>query len=113
MKHEELVTEVMSSLEKRNWSQVEKYLSDNFTFSGAVPKPVSKSEWVNVQRALQSGIPDLKFNLKNVKRQVEVFAVANEGLVIPTPAQIGVKAGSEKSIAVLPFIEQGLPKWGK
>ncbi|HLG39861.1 MAG TPA: adenylate/guanylate cyclase domain-containing protein, partial [Chitinophagaceae bacterium] len=45
-----------------------------------------------------------KFNLKNVKRQVEVYAVANEGLIIPTPAQTGVKAGAEKSIAVLPFV---------
>ena len=45
-----------------------------------------------------------KFNLKNVKRQVEVHAVANEGMTIPTSAQMGVKAGSEKSIAVLPFI---------
>jgi len=45
-----------------------------------------------------------KFNLKNVKRQVDVYAIANEGLVIPTPAQTGVKAGSEKTIAVLPFV---------
>jgi TolB-like protein len=45
-----------------------------------------------------------KFNLKNVKRQVEVYAIANEGLVIPSQAQIGVKAGAEKSIAVLPFV---------
>jgi TolB-like protein/class 3 adenylate cyclase/Tfp pilus assembly protein PilF len=45
-----------------------------------------------------------KFNLKNVKRQVDVYAVANEGLIIPTAAQLGVKAGAEKSIAVLPFV---------
>ncbi len=45
-----------------------------------------------------------KFNLKNVKRQVEVYAIANEGLVIPTSAQISIKAGAEKSIAVLPFV---------
>jgi adenylate cyclase len=45
-----------------------------------------------------------KFNLKNVKRQVEVYAVSNEGLVIPTSAQTGVKSGAEKSIAVLPFV---------
>ena len=45
-----------------------------------------------------------KFTLKNVKRQVEVYAIANEGLVVPTAAQVGVKAGSEKSIAVLPFV---------
>ncbi len=45
-----------------------------------------------------------KFNLKNVKRQVEVYAISNEGLVIPSAAQTGAKAGNEKTIAVLPFV---------
>ncbi|HKC36203.1 MAG TPA: adenylate/guanylate cyclase domain-containing protein [Chitinophagaceae bacterium] len=45
-----------------------------------------------------------KVNLKNVKLPVEVHAIANEGLVIPTIAQIGIKTGSDKSIAVLPFV---------
>src|SRR6185436_20027645 len=44
-----------------------------------------------------------KYNLKNVKRLVEVYAVANEGLVVPAPEQINAKAVTEKSIAVLPF----------
>ena len=44
------------------------------------------------------------FKLKNVKRQVEVYAISNEGMVVPTPAQTGVKAGTQKTIAVLPFI---------
>ena len=45
-----------------------------------------------------------KFNFKNVKRQIEIFAITNEGLVVPTVAQLNIKASSEKSIAVLPFI---------
>jgi TolB-like protein/class 3 adenylate cyclase/Flp pilus assembly protein TadD len=45
-----------------------------------------------------------KYYFKNVKRQIEVYAITNEGLVIPTSAQIGLRAGSEKSIAVLPFV---------
>lgn len=45
-----------------------------------------------------------KFNLKNVKRQVEVYAIANQGLIVPSCAEIGVKSGNDKSIAVLPFI---------
>ena len=44
-----------------------------------------------------------KFNFKNVNRQIEVFAATNEGLVVPTSSQIALKAGTEKSIAVLPF----------
>lgn len=45
-----------------------------------------------------------KFHLKHVKREVEVYAVTNEGLVIPAPGQAGMKSGNERSIAVLPFI---------
>lgn len=45
-----------------------------------------------------------KFNLKNVKRQTEVYAVTNEGLPVPTSVQLGAKLGTEKSIAVLPFV---------
>jgi adenylate cyclase len=45
-----------------------------------------------------------RFNLKNVKRPLEVYAISNDGLIIPTAAQMGVVNGSEKSIAVLPFI---------
>jgi TolB-like protein/Flp pilus assembly protein TadD len=45
-----------------------------------------------------------RYGLKNVKRQVDVYAVANDGLVVPSSAQISVKAGSQKSIAVLPFV---------
>ncbi|MEO6611373.1 MAG: tetratricopeptide repeat protein [Chitinophagaceae bacterium] len=45
-----------------------------------------------------------KFNLKNVKRQVEVHTICNQGLVVQTAAETNVKAGSDKSIAVLPFV---------
>ena len=49
-------------------------------------------------------IPLGKVNLKNVKKPVEVHAITNEGLVVPTPVQVGVKSGTDKSIAVLPFV---------
>ncbi len=38
-----------------------------------------------------------KFNLKNVKRPVEVYALANEGLIIPLPSQIDGKTTVEKN----------------
>ena len=45
-----------------------------------------------------------KFLLKNVKRPVEVYAVCNSGLVIPKAEELNIKAGEDKSIAVLPFV---------
>lgn len=45
------------------------------------------------------------FNLKNVKEPVEVFALTNEGLIVPDPEEIqSQKAERVNSIAVLPFI---------
>ncbi len=45
------------------------------------------------------------FELKNVRRPIEVFALANQGLVTPNPNDIRSKAlPSFKSIAVLPFV---------
>jgi adenylate cyclase len=46
-----------------------------------------------------------KFHLKNVKRQIEVFAVASDNIKVPTLKEINSdKAKPVKSIAVLPFI---------
>ena len=73
----------------------------------AVPGSVLVSDKVFDEIKNQSEIKTLllgTYNLKNVKRQVPVYAIANEEIVVPTPAQISVKAGSEKSIAVLPFV---------
>ena len=73
----------------------------------SLPGAVLISDKVFDEVKNQSGIKTVllgKYPLKNVKRQVEVYAIANDGLVIPTASQISVKAGSEKSIAVLPFV---------
>lgn len=46
-----------------------------------------------------------KFQLKNVKRQIEVFAVASDNIKVPTIREINSeKAKPVKSIAVLPFV---------
>lgn len=45
------------------------------------------------------------FNLKNVKGPMEVFAIANEGLSVPSFKEIKDKNGAaDKTIAVLPFV---------
>ncbi|TMI97196.1 MAG: guanylate cyclase, partial [Bacteroidetes bacterium] len=45
------------------------------------------------------------FNLKNVSRPVEVFAIANEGLAVPQPIDLKGKTSEPKNkLAVLPFV---------
>ena len=73
----------------------------------SIPGAVLISEKVHDEVKNQKEIKTValgKVVLKNVKKPIEVHAVINEGLIIPTAAQIGVKCGSDNSIAVLPFI---------
>ncbi len=46
-----------------------------------------------------------RFALKNVRKPIEIFAVAVEGIVVPTQGELhSDKAEASKSIAVLPFV---------
>ena len=73
----------------------------------AAPGSVLVSDKVFDEIKNQAGIQTTslgRFKLKNVQREVEVFAISNEGLVIPSRAFTGNNAGTEKTIAVLPFV---------
>ena len=76
---------------------------EGISIPGAVLISDKVFDEVKNQREIQT-ISLGKCNLKNVKRQVEVYAITNEGLTVPTVLQAGIKTGSEKSIAVLPFV---------
>jgi adenylate cyclase len=46
-----------------------------------------------------------KYELKNVKQEISIYAVSSKGLIIPRYEDILVKSGKvQKSIAVLPFV---------
>ncbi|MDQ3015386.1 MAG: hypothetical protein M3R25_01495 [Bacteroidota bacterium] len=73
----------------------------------SVPGAVLISDKVYDEIKNQSGISAKllgKFTLKNVKRPVEIYGITATHLTLPTAAQLGVKSGSDKSIAVLPFL---------
>ncbi len=74
----------------------------------ATPGGVLISEKVFDEVKNQSGILTRSmgsFALKNVKRPMEVWAIANDGLVVPDPTEMGSRPSDYRnSIAVLPFM---------
>ena len=74
----------------------------------ATPGSVLMSDRVNDELLSHPGIETLslgKHDLKHIKRAVEVFAVKEKGLSVPTLSSIKAKTGSSsRSIAVLPFV---------
>ncbi len=73
----------------------------------AVPGSILISDKVYDEIKNQSTITSQylgKYLLKNVKRPAEIYGITADHLVLPTAGQMGVKSGSDKSIAVLPFL---------
>ncbi|MCZ7612560.1 MAG: tetratricopeptide repeat protein [Ignavibacteriaceae bacterium] len=80
----------------------------------AVPGSVLISDKINDELKNQTDVSSVflgRYELKNVKSPVKIYAIKMDGLVIPSPDQLeGKSAISENSIAVLPFINLSTDK---
>ncbi len=64
MKASDVVSKLISAIEREDYSAAEKLISKKGTVSGVGPNPISLDEFLNVHRALSSGLPDFRFNHK-------------------------------------------------
>ena len=78
------------ALETRDFDRAISYLSDNFVFSGPVPQPIGKHEFLAFQRAVEDAFPDWSFNAHDVQEQgekvtaaVQITGTHTRGLVLP------------------------------
>lgn len=64
MNPSEVVNACFSAIEKKDFTKADKLMSDRMEVNGVSPRPLSKKEFLNVHRALSSGMPDFKFHHK-------------------------------------------------
>jgi predicted ester cyclase len=69
MDNEKLVRDTFAAFEAGDTAKAGSYLADDFTFSGPVPQPIHKAEFLKLQGALVKAIPNWKFNPSNMKTQ--------------------------------------------
>ncbi len=69
MDTQSVVQAVFAAIEAGDMARVESYMTDDFAFSGPVPQPIGKTEFLALQGALVAAMPDWKFNAKNFKVQ--------------------------------------------
>ena len=69
MDAEKVVRDCFAAFEAGQFEDAASYLADDFVFSGPVPEPVGKKEFVGLQSGLIQGIPDWKFNGHNFRSQ--------------------------------------------
>ena len=62
MNQTETVAALLSAIEREEWAQAASYLTSDFTFSGAVPQPISGEEWLGIHKAFAAAYSNFSFN---------------------------------------------------
>lgn len=60
----EVASKVWQLIEAKDTAAAAELLSDNFTFSGPTPEPISGSMWLGLHDKLNAAFPDWKFNVE-------------------------------------------------
>jgi SnoaL-like domain len=105
MNAQELMQQVVKRIEAQDFDGALALLTDDFTFSGAVPQPISGKEWMGVHRALAAAMPDLRFNYLAAGGQndtaegtVSLAGTHTGELVLPIPGIPRVPATGKKIV---------------
>ncbi len=64
---EDEVRNLLAAIEADDMNTAMSYLSRDFQLSGPVPEPIGAREWLGLHHALNQGMPDFSFNLKEVR----------------------------------------------
>ena len=64
---EDEVRNLLAAIEADDMNTAMSYLSSDFQLSGPVPEPIGAREWLGLHHALNQGMPDFSFNLKEVR----------------------------------------------
>jgi hypothetical protein len=65
----ETVEAVVTAIEAHEWSKAASYLTEDFTFSGAVPQPISGEQWMGVHRALAAAFSHFNLNFQEAREE--------------------------------------------
>jgi len=97
---------IAEAIDAQQWDRALGLLSNDFTFSGATPVPLTGEQWIGVHRALAAAMPDLSLNYFPVatdgngtaRGEVKVTGTQTGDLALPIPGIPRVPA-SGKAIA--------------
>lgn len=88
----ETIKAFSAALEARDFEKAASYLSDDFVFSGPLPQPIGKQEFIAVQKAFGDAFEDWSFNSHDEVEQgdkaiaaVQITGTHTSDLVLPMP----------------------------
>ncbi len=92
-----------AALESRDFDRAASYMTDDFVFSGPVPQPIGKQEFIAVQSAFEDAFQDWSFNSHDEVEQgdkvvaaVQITGTHTRDLVLPMPGMPPIPATNKR-----------------
>jgi len=86
MNKQEIVQGLMDSIQKGDFVKAKSMLTDDFQFSGPIPKPVNREAWLAMSANLKTAFPDLNYRF---------IVTGTDGDIVRTTSQLtGTHTGS-------------------
>ncbi len=62
MTNSDIANKLFAALDAKKWDEAAGYLTKDFKFTGPMPNPLNKDEFIAFQRAIHTGLPDFNHN---------------------------------------------------
>ena len=99
----ETIKAFSAALEAREFERAASCLADDFIFSGPVPQPIGKQEFIAIQSAFENAFEDWSFNSHDEVEQgdkvvaaVQITGTHTRDLILPMPGMPTIPATNKK-----------------
>ena len=87
----DMVKDFMIALESQEYTKASDYLADDFTYTGLVPRPLNKRQFIALVKELRYGMPNLSFNFRDIHEVEQLMGVQEvEGVIQMTGTQSNI-----------------------
>ena len=106
MNKRETVQTLMDSVQKGDFELAKSMLADDFQFSGPVPEPINKEDWLEMSINLKTAFPDLDYHFKmigtdgDVVRSTTQLSGTHTGTLNLVNMKMGKTPATNKSVSV-------------
>ena len=86
------VRALLTAIEQLRWDEAKGYLTEDFTFGGAVPQPLNTDAWLGVHKAFAAAMPDFSFNASDIREEqggvrlrLQISGTQTRAMALPIP----------------------------
>jgi predicted ester cyclase len=78
MNKSEIVQSLMDSIQKGDFNNAKTLLADDFQFSGPIPQPINREDWLRMSASLKTAFPDLDYHFNVIGADDDIVKTTSQ-----------------------------------